>query len=366
MKKVKVLTAICLVCILATLCFCLVGCKNDDEGNNYSETFAGKASEQTYETKEDAINDFLKNEVSGTASTAVLENIEKENDLTSDQIKELELTPEEAASLISAENYVITYSDTQDSSGVVQTVAEKIYRVRIIILTFEDFCKYYVPPMEEGDILNKSYYDSVFDAKNYANCTITMNSVSGAVGISATIDITMKITESAVYLYMSMSAPDFVGNSIQQVTETMEAYLLEDTAGLKVIARQGQGSWTVQSNTGLPVNGTYVTSIEGVLNVAFNQQQDWSMFVKTNYGFEIRPEKLGDYLKTVLNLNGISAVDTTFSVKYYVREGRLVETVSDISYKTQGMSVNAKSTETITDFGNTTVDIPAEVSNLIG
>ncbi len=76
MKKflLSTITAIALFCTVIT-----VGCGGDDENSvNYSETYQGAVSSETYETRDEAVKGFIATEISGKTCEAVLVGYEKE------------------------------------------------------------------------------------------------------------------------------------------------------------------------------------------------------------------------------------------------------------------------------------------------
>lgn len=386
MKK-KILALITFI-VVAVLCFTVAACGGGNDDGDYGKTFAGKLSEQTYTTAEEAAAAFIENEISGNTTHAVFVSYEKVADVAEEDIAELlGITEDEVADIESVEEGVISYTETiaaaysAESSDVTE---QKVYIVHYVSGEF----RYFVPVVSVGEVLTKSYYEWVMDPDNYKNCTMTMSmqqetSVSitgfGTETILTTTEYTYRITESAVYLSMQVTSTITSNGATETETEALEAYIVEKSGTLLVVAREEGGPWQVASAAEI---GLEFESIEDIVTSSQVDGEDWTLFVKTQNGFVLRSDRINEYLDMYLSedeeFQSIMEqfggdLDISLDAEYFLTEDRIsksdVNISMGLSMSQMGMSVSvsaaANATANYSSFGSTVVDIPAEVQALI-
>lgn len=177
MKKRMMFTAALLSVVIFSL-VCLVGCSSCSscKGEEYSETFVGAVSAETYASSEEAVKGFLETEISGKTVEAVFVDYKKEAELNEKEVKELPIDEEYRNGLLSVERGKVEYSEKSVSTARVSPFAESddevIYWREVFILTYTDMFRFFVPEQKEGESLSMSYYDSVFEGEKYINCTM--------------------------------------------------------------------------------------------------------------------------------------------------------------------------------------------------
>ena len=147
----------------------------------------------------------------------------------------------------------------------------------------------------DGEVLNQSYFTSVFDDEKYQNCTLewTQKSKAGPFGLidfkSDTKD-TIKIQENRLYIEQIIK----IKESNKSREERVNVYL-EKTRNdnLKCYIQENGGEWIYHPNGTIALySGLYVIrSIDEFAPFFDHSHFDQSYFNKTDYGFD-----LGDQL----------------------------------------------------------------------
>ncbi len=379
MKKTVIIAG-----VLATALFASVGlgaCSITD-GGNYSETFEGVISTETYTSQDAAAKAFIEHEiVDGSATVAY----EKQADLTQEEIAALNLGDVKAEDVVSAEMGSVTYSPVSKARAAqfaADTSVSGGKEVSLIILGFEDNAfRYYIPQPSVGETISKSYLDSVCDLSSYTNFTMTAKSTTSvnstvtvqgrtqSVKYTMDLSITLKVTETAAMIKTTTSAK---GNfpaeeGMPEGTQSATVYIVVENGALVAYS---------QTNGGTYQRNDYAFADYDSLAELFNYQQpdiDHTLFEKTKTGFKLSPDKFDEYVEEYLgdemdNFNGLIP-QIKGEATYFVTDGRLAKGTAKVSAKggasEQGMSISisigASATTTYTDFGTTVVTLPAEI-----
>lgn len=359
MNKKKLTGLICSVLLVVAMCVATVcGCGSKE---NYSEAFEGVVSEESFETSESAASAFIANEISTEENPVQFGVYTKEAELTSDEVSQMNIKVD--GEIESVEKGKVSYSE------VTLAKASNEYYITVYIIKFtptgaeiSEF-KYYAPLPENGARISKAYFDSVFNSKNYANCTITSSISStvsaGGVTQTSTIEYAFKISETAAIMSMTMK--------LAGETTTATVYFVKGEDGSLSAAREIDGNLTiVNSSEYASLNiKTYDDIYKSMIN-----DFDYAYFVKTDFGFEMDGKYMEDVMGAAMNTLGIEMEAKMAYFRYYIQNGNLykIKYVYDASGSLSGQTVNVKSegNTSYADYGATTVTVPQNVKDLLG
>ena len=353
-----------------------------DSIGGVSETYTGAVSEQSYENAEVAAKAFVEEEVVGETDCEI-ENVESKGTLSDAEVSQLNLTDDIKNGMTSVEKLEVEYvkdNGTAYMSAAPDTL-NKTQKVTVYVIKYESRFKYYSPAPITGNTITKSYYDSIFNAEKYKNCTY-----------KTTMEMEMDL--SASYQGQSQSAEMTMGMS-QLIQYSENKIYMEQTISYKM---SGMGENMVEEETICAymevVEGEIVCYVktgdstewyEGSLSTIgfddldeltpfYDQYLDYSYFTKTDYGFEISDENAKQFIEETLS-DSLGAMDMDemldmFSIdmfaKYYVSQGVLSGMREDVTMKLDmneegmkmKMSADVVAEMSCTNYGTTVVTKP--------
>ncbi len=376
----------------------MAGCKDDDENKEpteaekeadfieslggVSETYTGAVSTQAYSTNNDAAEAYVQQEIIGLNKSATIVNTNTVSTLNETQIADLDIPTEEGEEIVSVEEIEVEYTEDESSSGEVMATASAPVsgtlntskKVRVYIIKYsDDSFKYYTPAPVTGETITQSYYNSVFNAETYANCTYT-----------SVMDMNIKVT---VPNKGSMSIPTVMTQTVQyeadkiymEQTTSMKIYGITSEETLRIYIEEVDGDLICYANQTIDGETTdwyeaYLTSIgfnslEELAPFA-DQYLDYTYFTKTNYGFELSDKNAELYVQQTLSDqlmgSGLENFDISMFAKYYVSEGVLsgmrMDMNMDYSMYMDGVSATASIVAVmevkISNVGSTVVEKP--------
>lgn len=356
-----------------------------------SDTYEGTVSTESYSSAKAAAEAFVNKEVAGNDDVAVLNTKSKgtyevdkvdiaiPSDLLNgaDGVEKLEVTYKITASETSKGNGYASAMSNRSNEGETQTIV-------VYVIKFGTNYKYYTPMPITGETITKSYYDSVFDAEKYKNCTFTAlaeitadvdMSYQGEVAVmemTITLEQVIKHDDGRVYMYQKMTT-DTQMNAMGDVenesfVEEIYAYM-ETVNGRPVcyVKMSDDDEWTKAD-----LHTIGFSSIEE-LTPFYDQYLDFSYFKKTNYGFSLEDENARQYFNQVFSeimgdvgIDFDEDADFEMTAKYYVNDGVLsgiqTDAVIRMSIVESGILMNITEiitgTTTCTDYGTTEVVRP--------
>lgn len=386
----KCLSVILVVSMLFCCTMAFTSCKKSDNVN-YSETFAGAISKESYASEEEAAQNFLENEVDGKAVKTSYVGMEKKSDLTETEISELDTGDvlKETDRIVSAEMVEVKY--TKENSVRYRLTAasaeetpdeDEYFVVTVYILVVsqngnsEYVYHYFVPKTKDGDILTKSYYDDLLDPAKYTNFTVSYSTkgTSKTMGISSTGTQTqlIKVDGNTALISIHRHMPDDMDDdmSIIYKDEDYSGYFENTADGIN--AYVSNDKWATYQETGMYYWASYgITDMNSFITMCL-PNYDYSYYVKTDYGFELKTEFLEEILEDALHQTiGDNDTKTSVKMRFYVVEGRLYKVITDLSLKmtvSEGgfkYTVSGSSTMEIvySDFGTTVVEKPEVLNN---
>ena len=376
MKKKILASLLAIVTVFA--CIAFTAC--DSDKTNYSETYEGTLSTESFTSPVNAAEAFIANEIDSEASHATFQSYTKTADLTDGEIAKLSLTEEQIADVKSAEKGVIYYTKATPSTATLPYAvadpdlkSQTIYIIEFNTSSVGGSVKYLAPLPKVGEAVTKSYLESVFNLEDYKNCTqtyempITVKLSQG--GQSATMKIntkaTARITETAVEMVVTATA-SMMGIS---ETKTVKSYLVDSPNGI-LQATLNDGYWDV-------TNYTYQTGVEKIADMFASNlpDADYSYLVKTKTGFKISDEYLSTLMDDLLSDAGVgdyydNGFNISMSAEYFVSQGRLdnVQVSLKMTGSMEGMSstITIKAKNTFSNFGTTKVTVPAGAKDALG
>ena len=379
MKKSKLVKALAVTGV-AMCCVFSMACGGEEsqspentgaQGITCSETYGGAVSAQSYGDTQSAVNAYIANEISASATVV---GISKTGDLTAEEKNALPLTSEQKAGLTSAEVYAVTYTNSATAAASAVLSADPSVKERKVYLLSIDGRVFYLDPIPEaGDELSKSYYESVLGFANYRNCTITQTTSSSATmaGITATntIELTIKIDDDKVYYVTKMTVPQATsGTTI--VYDTVYAYYYMEQTETGLVAYSSLDEVTWQPDTMYDMNSG--APVDNISDIVVLCQYDHSYLEKTSTGFTIKQEYLNEYVSSVLSSYMGATVGEAYAY-YYVSDGVVVRSYARInatmsmsvgvgSSATMEMTISANTDANVGSFGTTVVETPSGIA----
>lgn len=323
------------------------------DNNNYS----GDLSVKKYGSVKDAATDCIRQEVLGETTDAAFKAYESGSKLSEKQIEKLNLTDEERKELTAAEEGTIIYTTALRGAEFVDSEME------VFILTFGDEYAYYIPEPETGENMTRSYFYRVtnaqydnFTLKTYLKQSTTTNNTTE----STTVQLDLKYTGTELWFKMSM--PD--SKDPENKNQTMEVFAADNDNALKMWMSINGSDYIVSTTT-------EYANLEDMLNQAVadvdtSSELDHTFFVKTDFGFGVRDDRIESLASRVfkeLNL-GYDIDFKTMDYNYYVNDGMVTSMTANCSLttnvydKTISMSMNAL--VQITDVGTTEITLPTD------
>lgn len=350
-----------------------------DSIGGVSETYVSGVSEEKYDSNAKAAEAYVQEQVVG-AKAATIVNTTSKGTLNQTEIAALKIPAAESEGIQSVEKIEVEYSESEGAGVLPMAAAStETKTVEVYIIKYPNYFKYYTPCPVNGQTINKSYYDSVFDADKYANCTLSstlamnMNMASGTESIymQTTATQIVKYTANAIYLEQTTTSTADIGDGAETVDMTMCAYIVQTgdtiTCHVKMTSNSDPTDnidWTEGDLTTIGFG-----DLEELAPFA-DQYLDYSYFTKTNYGFELSGENAQQYITETLDLAQVTAFlgNSTMDMfaKYYVSGGVLsgmrMDLSMNIDVKQDGESVTGSVTEVVetkvTNYGTTTVTKP--------
>ncbi|MCH5161531.1 MAG: hypothetical protein J1G04_05825 [Clostridiales bacterium] len=376
--KRKSIVAVFLALVMSVVAvFALVGCGGgggSKDKHAVDDSFVGCISSESYSSADSAVRAFLTEEIDGAATHTTFVDAKEGKALTAKEIGNLELGDEISVDDIdSAVYYTVTYTtDNYSGYGILTSADSDVSSYKIVVIKIGSRYYYYVPVMPNGGTLTKSYISMVCDPSKYQNVTITETSNTeakvsmgplGNMTSNSVITSITEITEDKVHLKIVTSmAMSMVGES-EQDEATMEYYIVK--VGDSLVAYYYDDDSEEWRRGG---GATDYSSIEEVIKEAF--KFDHSYFERTSSGFKMSEGKLEQYLTDVMGSSFEAILDMGLeinkaSAEYYVKNGRLDESVVNISLGVSmgslGTTAKATAHATYTKFGTTKITLPFSV-----
>lgn len=330
-----------------------------------SETYTGAVSKDGYSTEEAAARACVSNEISSYSTGASIATTKK---LNSSQILQLNLPKTETKDMLGVDELEMEYYISKVDPNEKKTA--KIY-----IIKFANEFKYYTLRPADGEMVTKSYYNSVFNGQNYKNCTLNstmemnLQLKKGDETATATIKLTqmVKYSETAIYLEQATETTtetNKAGNvSSNSENNKVYGYMAKGVTWDYYISRDGEEwTWTTLSSFG-------VYKMSDLLPFA-GEKMEYTYFTKTDYGFELTNENARRYIQHTLGqLSTYLDEDTVIDLfaKYYVCNGALsgmrmdMEMIIDVDYDSSTKitgNATAVAESKVTDYGTTIVEKP--------
>ena len=348
-----------------------------DDIGGVSEKFTGTVSQTSYASSDEAAKAYVSEEIAGN-DTANISSVKSNGKLSKEEINKCNIPADILNGCDTVEEVEVVYelitpTSSSGSSNVVKLSSNK-YTIKVYVIKFGVNWKYFAPMPVTGNTINKSYYDSVFNAEKYKNCTLEATSeadmVLSADGLS--INMSIKIKQLIKYddgkIYMEQTTIQTTDGETEK--QTIYAYFEEVNNIIICYIRLNQNDdWIVTDITSIGFN-----SLEE-LTPFYDQYLDYTYFKKTAYGFELSDENARSYFKQALMgvLDGMgldldkNSLNVDMYAEYYVSEGVLsgmrVDANVDLKFaideSTTG-TITEKAIDTIkcTDYGTTIVNIP--------
>ena len=347
-----------------------------------SDTFKGAVSDKSYSSSDEAAKAYVSVELVGS-NEAKVNSVVSKGTLDSNGITKAGIPQDLIAGCDAVEELEVVYEvaapiELNNDNGIVNLAKEKVnesYTVKVYVIKFGVDWKYFTPMPVTGDTISKSYYDSVFNAEKYKNCTLNVTSEVGVIisaqgetmNMTATTQQLIKHADGKVYMEQIITTSDGANSRENYVA----AYMEEVDDGVKCYVKlKRDGDWYVGNFNSLGFD----TLDE--LTPFYDQYLDYSYFTKTGYGFKLADENALSYFYQTLagafeQLGMASFTDDMgldMYAEYYVADGVLsgmrVDAAVDLSMNMEGVTMVLHETVTTitkcTDYGTTEVECPVE------
>lgn len=359
---------ICSAALTLALCAALVlpACSKKE---NYSETFIGYLSQNSFSSENSAVRAFLKEQLSGETADCTLNGYRSYGSLSQTELEKLGLDEK----FESADKMTVNYDNGNSENR----------KATVYVLKSASGYRYYSPLPKSGEAVTLSYYDSMLSNKDYSNCTVTTTYSGHFYSIESTYLQVFKFADTKAYFkqtiptmkvdfYMEQTAGGFEYYSKLPFLGD-NGYYTEEEINKKVKEKYGsdyyfEGYVLRKGGKEYPLDS--FSSISELSSFIYAANYDSSYFVKTDYGFCMPFEK---FKEAVYSLSGMLGEDSdeivfeinkhiaSLNIKYYVSDGRL----SKIDYVVQAIVsddpkdlVSVEMHSKFTDFGTTEVNLP--------
>ncbi len=341
-----------------------------------SETFKGSVSEEEYDTAEKAAKAYVAEEVAGAGDVSVL-STKSNGELSAGEVNKL-IPAELKEGVVSVEEIEVEYS--QDDTMLLDTL-NKNKTVKVYIIKYENCYKYFTPAPVTGETISKSYYDSVFNAEKYLNCTfksetyMDMDMAYSTSGSSMTQKTTMTVSQTIKFagnkIYLEVITTEtggLYGDSEGESTDAIYAYIEKTSDDILCYIKIGE------TETEWVVGDLYEIGFSELeeLTPFYDEYLDYTYFTKTEYGFKVDDENAKQFVSELLGdlmmddiYDGVQMNMDMFA-EYYVSEGVLSGARSDVDLDmsvneggiSMTMKIAATATTSCTNYGTTVVEKP--------
>ena len=378
-RFISLLLVLCLVLSLVAMTACGKKDKDDKKGGSkidasvgrddfiadiggVSDTYTGEISEESYETKDDAVAACINEEIVGTSKTATIESTVSKGMLSDAQITALNLPEELSADVESVEQIEVTYSEAEMYSSLA-AASSNTKKVTVYIIKIGPDFKYFTPCPVKGDTITKSYYESVFNDEKYANCTYVNSSYvkieQTGMNLEMTLTQTIKRDGNKIYLKQVIDAEgdsQYISLLVGSTNRYMEVYIEKDDEGSydTWVKMSADGEWT-ESYSSFQVDP-----------FAGQDMLDYTYFSKADFGFALKGENALRFYREYASGNIPDDAKLDLYAEYYVKDGVLsgmrMEYSADITQETYGQTIRAITTGlnkmSCTNYGTTVVEKP--------
>ena len=395
-KKILSLTLVVLMILTAVLA---TGCAEDDKKDKkskggkldgsvgrdafiesiggVSETYIGGLSNESYGSADEAAEAFVVNEVIGS-NTASVSGVSPKQTLTVSEATSIIPREVMGNDALEVQLLEVTYEVYNNNASVntsgytnVDTL-DTTRRIDVYVIKYEFDYKYFTPCPKTGDTITQDYYNSVFNAEMYKNCTF-VSTTEMSVDVTAdgqsqkadfVITQTIKYADGKILLSQTVTGDT---SMLGLANSNFQAYMEEVDGSMRIYVKMGSDSSWVEGNL-------YQIGFKSIdeLTPFATSYLDYTYFNKTDYGFALTGENAKKYFMAAFESMGASvsgmldSMNIDMFAEYYVKEGVLsgarTEANVEFDMSVQGYSASAKeyvkAVTTCTNYGTTVVNKP--------
>ena len=381
MKKAKKMLFKCLTLAMATtLALGATGCslfeksetKKEEEFiqalGGVSETYKGEVSSSSYSNKESAAQAYVREQVVGEQSATII-NTTSQGTLSNEQVTALQLPADVQDGIVSVEKMQVEYATSTTSYASTNTQNKT---VTVYVIKYATNWKYYTPAPITGETISKSYYDSVFNAEKYENCTFTSTTsirmtLAAVINVQVTMTQVVKHEEGKIYMEQTVA---FSGLG-EEESDYVALYIEETNGSTHCYAKSSEtASWAHATLHQMGYNSI------AELRPFYDSYLDYTYFTKTDYGFRMTDDNAKKYIQETLEkeeaikefFQGGNNLDMDLFIKYYVCDGVLSGMRQDANFDLnvnldeEGMitvKVDLVNRTLCSDYGTTKIERPS-------
>ena len=351
-----------------------------DQLGGVSDTYKGSVSDESYASASAAAEAYIQEEIIGSAEASQLSATSK-GELSDEAVSALKIPAEFTDGIVAVEEMEVSFAVTESSDSAsaphLQVLANETRKVTVYVIKYANDWKYYSPAPVKGDTITKSYYDSVFNADKYKNCTMTSEMKLALdykeiyQGQHDSVYMFTKNTRTVKYESGKILLSETVEMTMagESMTQSLSVYLEEADGKILCYAQMdGTDTW---AEADLSILG--FSSLEE-LTPFFDQYLDYTYFTKTNYGFALNKENATQFIRETMannpaagDLLNFKDMNVDMFAEYYVVDGVLsgMREDCDVSVNTSYedltviMNMTIDAVTTCTDYGVTHVEKPA-------
>ncbi len=351
-----------------------------DQLGGVSDTFVGAVSDTSYETPVAAAEAYVKTEVIGKNDVSQIQTVSK-GELSTEAVSALKIPAEFAEGIVAVEEMEVSYAVTQSNESMsaphLQSLSNETRKVTVYVIKYASDWKYYSPAPITGDTVTKSYYDSVFNAEKYQNCTMTSE-------MKMVIDMKeiYQGQPDSAYMVTNTTRTVKYENGKILLEETMEATLAGETVAQTVSVYLEETDGKILCYVRMDGSDQWMEADLATLGFAslqeltpfYDQYLDYSYFTKTRYGFTLNKENAAQFIRETLSNNPSAGDILNFKdmnidmfAEYYVADGVLSGMREDCDISVNNtyddltiiLDMTVDAITTCTDYGTTVVEKPA-------
>lgn len=376
-KKIRLVTfLVMIICGLLFTASCNNTKKDDDdkelvettgdtelikEIGGVSETFKGTASIKSYNSSNEAAEAFILEEVFINEEVTIVD-IVSNGELSKDEINKLNISEDILSGYKAIEKMEVTYLFEEEteiksfSKAVNMATNEEQYKITVYIIRYSDSWKYLTSLPKDGDVLSKSYYDSVCNQEKYNNCTLEAvmfeedyDYETGHIN-KIKVEENMKIADEKIYFSIRYTLIESNDDDLDLPTGAEFYVEVVDGKNIMHYKNFGDDSNTWEKEGEIEILG---------LNFLIQSLDEHHInFVKTDFGFKLSLERGVVYYENEYKKIYGDCTVNELEMEYYVSEGVLSGVKSNVDISSSDGRVKVTSVIKCTNYGTTVVERP--------
>lgn len=348
MKKIKFIVII-LILIMA---FCGANGCSPTEGKR--DKYEGELSTTVFATVEDTALGFFTEQIKGESEEYVYNQYVFEGELSSGNIRDLDLGKMQDGEVLYAEKGAIHF-----------TVGGERFTNGLCIVQTEEGFHYYALMPNDGEMVTKSYYgyfvaDGVFD-----NVTVKTESriVIEEEGHTKTIESEIKLLIDGLNIKFEVITKTYFNGGISETR--YKGYVLKEGEEVKVLGYNGDNVVDMSKDLSDIFSPEHSSGLYFINAFSNNYIEGHDLFMLEDKKFTLRADKQRELAQNFLQYCNFIQDGTVESLNYDVGfSGGRINGVTDsvkVTSEATNIQLSLVATKTFTAYGTTVVEVPEDI-----